>query len=265
VDAGRFDIARVIQQTFAVLGRNIVTFSILGVVLVAIPRALVGFLSFGMMRGQVEAMSSGNFSFTPGYFEAAGMGGLAALITTAILQGALIYATVQDLNGRPASVGASLATGLRNFLPLIVVSILAGIALFFGFLLLIVPGVMLLCAWCVLLPALIADRTGIFGAFSRSAELTRGNRWQIFGLVVIVIVVSVILGMVVSIVTGVGSFGGNPAAAMERALSPISLVLNVIVATITSVVGSAAVAVIYVELRRAHEGDPAAWLSDIFR
>jgi hypothetical protein len=265
IEPDRFDIARVIQQTFAVLGRNIVTFSILGVVLVAVPRAIVGYFSLGMMRGQIDAMSSGNFSLTPGYFQATLMGGLAALITSAILQGALIYATVQDLNGRPASVGDSLATGFRNFLPLIVVSILFGLAVFGGCLLLLVPGLMILCAWCVALPALIADRTGIFGAFSRSAELTRGNRWQIFGLFVILVVASAILGMIVNAITGVGSFGGNPAAAIERATSPISLVLNVVVATITAVVGSAAIAVIYVELRRAHEGEPTGWLAEVFR
>jgi hypothetical protein len=265
VDPGKLDIARVIQQTFAVLGRNLVTFVVLGLVLRALPTGIVLMFTMGMMRTQVEAFKSGNITFTPGYFQAVSMGGLAALITTAILQGALIYVTVQDLSGRPASIGASLATGLRNFLPLLGVTILFALAIAFSAILLIFPAIMLACAWCVALPALVADRTGVFAAFGRSADLTRGNRWSIFALGVIAVIVSVIVGAIVNAITGVSMMGGgNPAVAMEHAMSPLSIGLQVIVSTVGSVVGAAAVAVIYVELRQIREGAGPEWLSDIF-
>ncbi|WP_293682358.1 YciC family protein [uncultured Phenylobacterium sp.] len=266
-EAGRFDIARVIQQTFAVLGRNIVTFGILGIVLTGIPTAILGYFQFGMAQDMLQDMRGGSYSFPPGMMSASFLGGLAGLITTAILQGALIHATVQDLNSQPQSVGASLAVGLRNFLSLIVVTILLALGIALGMVLLIVPGVMLACAWCVAVPALVADRTGIFGAFSRSAELTRGNRWQIFGLIVIVVIVQLVLGWIVNLITGAGSIGmsSDPLAAASRALTPLALVLAVIQQVIGSVIGATALAVIYVELRRAHEGEPTGWLADIFR
>lgn len=264
IELGRFDIGRVIQQTFAVLGRNIVTFSILGVVLVGIPTAIVGFLQFGMMRSQISAFQSGTFNFTPGYISGASLGALAALITSAILQGALIYATLQDLNGERPSVGASLATGLRNFLPLLGVTLLFVLAVAGGMILLIVPGIMIAVAWCVAGPALIADRTGITGAFGRAAELTRGNRWQIFGLFVIVWVALLIIGMIFNAILGVSMMGGNPAQALERVLSPTFLIFSVIRSTIGAVVSATAIAVIYVELRRAREGAGPEWLADVF-
>jgi len=267
IEPDRFDIARVIQQTFGVLGRNIATFSILGVVLCGIPTAIVAFVAGGMAKGMLQGAASHTFTFSPAMSAIGGMSGLATLITTAILQGALIHATVQDLNGQPQSVGDSLATGLRNFLPLICVTILFAIAFVVGLVLLVVPGVMLACAWCVAVPSLLADRTGIFGAFSRSAELTRGNRWQIFGLLVIVLVVEWVLSVIFNLVTGASAIGmsGDPLAAAERALSPLVLILGVIRQTVGAVIGATAAAVIYVELRRAREGEPTGWLAEIFR
>ena len=179
-------------------------FSILGLVLSGIPTAIVAYFQAGMMKGFLHDMQGGSYTFSPGMLGVGSLGALAALITTAILQGALIHATVQDLSGQPSSVGGSLTVGLRNFLSLIVVTILFAIAVVCGLVLLVVPGVMLACAWCVAAPSLVADRTGIFAAFSRSAELTRGSRWPIFGLVVIVVVVEWIISMIFN-ATGVGS------------------------------------------------------------
>lgn len=264
VESGKIDIARVIQQTFAVLGRNLMTFLVLGLVLSGTPRAVIGYLQTGVMRGQVDAMSHGSVGFSSGYFGGVGMSLLAALITGAILQGALIYATVRDLNGKPASVGESLATGLRNFLPLIVVSILSGIAIIFGLVLMVVPGIMLACAWCVAVPAVVADRVGIFDSFGRSAELTRGNRWQIFALAIVVLIISFVLGVIVNTILGVSVMGGNPAAAMEKAFSPLGLALSVVSSTISGVIGATGAAVLYVELRNARDGAGPGWLADIF-
>ena len=264
VEPGKLDIGKVIQGTFGVLGRNFVTFGVLGLVLSGLPMGVIAFFQYGALRTQLGSMSNGQFDFSPGYIMAMAMGGLSALITTSILQGALIYATVQDLNGRRPSVGECLATGLRNFLPLLAVTILFVLAVGFGMVLLIVPGLMIGCAWCVAVPSLVADRTGVFGAFSRAAELTRGNRWRIFGLGVLVWILLLVMQMIFNAVTGITTVGADPAATLERALSPLTMVLSVIQSTISSVIGAAAVAVLYVELRHARDGAGPQWLAEIF-
>lgn len=265
----RFDIGRVIQQTFAVLGRNIVTFSILGLILSGIPTGIIAFIQFEWVKSALPAIQDGNvnLSFSPAMVGGAAFGGLATVITTAILQGALIYATVTDLSGEKPDVGASLANGLRNFLGLIVVSILFAIACGVGLILLIVPGVIIACMWCVAAPALVADRTGIFESFSRSAELTAGNRWQIFGLGVILFVVLWFVSLIFNMVTGMSAIGaaGDPMAVLDRALSPLTIIMTVIQQTISAVLGATLIAVVYVELRRAREGEGPQWLAEIFR
>lgn len=257
VEPGKLDIGRVISGTFAVIGRNVVTFGVLALMLVGVPTALVAYVQ----ASNIEPGAALNLG--PGYFQALGYSGLVALITSAILQGALVYGTVQDMNGLRPGIAECLANGLRAFLPLIGLSILLALAVAFGLILLIVPGIMMLCAWCVAVPSLVADRTGVFGAFSRSAELTRGARWRIFALFVVVWVIAIVIGAVIAAVATALAFGGalDPVA---LARSPIQIAANLISNTLSTLVSSTGVAVLYVELRRLREGMGPQWLAEVF-
>ena len=259
-EPGKIDIGRVIGETFGVLRRNLLAFLVLSFLLSGVPLAIVN------MFQATAVQAGGNIDFSVDALMWIGLGALAAIVTTAILQGTLIYATVQDMSGGKASIGDSLATGLRAFLPLLVVSVLFFLAMFFGLLLLIVPGIMIGVAWCVCVPALVAERTGIFGAFSRAADLTRGNRWRIFGLAVITWIVLLVIGMVLGAISGVSMLAqlGNPEALQAAALSPLNVTINVISNTLSGMITSTGIAVLYVELRKAREGLGPQWLAEIF-
>lgn len=258
-EPGKLDIAKVISGTFSVIGRNFVPFAVLSLVLSGVPTAVIAYI-------QVTSLEAGTttLSLSPGYFTSLAYTGLAALITGAVLQGALVYGTVQDMTGSRPTIAECLANGLRAFLPLIGLSILLGLAIIFGFMLLIVPGIMMACAWCVAVPALVADRSGVFGAFSRSAELTRGNRWRIFALFVVVWVIAIVIGMVIGAVAMALSFADAALGPAALARSPAQIVANLVSNTLTSMISSTGVAVLYVELRRAREGLGPKWLSEIF-
>ena len=256
-ESGKIDIARVIQQLFTVLGRNFVTFLLLAFLLVGLPTGAMTYFQGTMATAALDTGTVPNLGFGPGVI----FSGLVVLVTSAILQGALIFGAVQDLSGKRASVGDSLATGLRAFLPLIAVSILFGLGIACGFILLIVPGLMLLCAWIVAVPALVAERRGIFETFGRSAELTRGNRWRIFALLLIFWVAAMVLGMIMGAVMGVGMLTSGPQA---FAVSPLYVVMNVVTNTLSALVGATGAAVLYVELRQAREGLGTDSLAKIF-
>jgi len=256
-EPSKLDIGRVIGGTFEVLRRNLVTFAVLALVLAGIPTAIVTFMQVSNLE------TNATFALRPGYFQAVGFSGLAALITNAILQGALVYGTVQDLNGRQASIPDCLANGLRAFLPLIGLTILLFLGIGFGMILLIVPGIMLALAWCVAVPALVAERTGVFGAFRRSRDLTRNNRWRIFGLFVLVwIVLSVIAAAIGGLAMTLAFGGALDPLALAR--SPVQVIGNIVSNTLSSLVGSTGVAVLYVELRKAREGAAPQWLAEVF-
>ena len=261
VQPGKLEIGRVISETIGVIRRNFLTFFLLSLVLSGIPTAILGYFQAGLISDQA---ASGTFN--PALISSTLLGVLAAVITASILQGALVYGTVQDLNGRRSTVAECLATGLRAFLPLFIVSLLLGLAIALGFILLIVPGIMIACAWCVAVPALVADRTTIGGAFKRAAELTRGNRWQILGLFVVILGVMIVFGLVVGVISAVVIVpmvlaGVSPEAV---AANPVMIPINMVSNALTSLVSSTGVAVLYVELRRVREDLGPQWLSEIF-
>src|SRR3546814_3515328 len=73
--------------------------------------------------------------------------GIVSMVFYALVQGALVRATIAHTEGRRASFGESAAAGLAVALPLIGLSILAAIGIWLGLILLIVPGIMLFCMW----------------------------------------------------------------------------------------------------------------------
>ncbi|RAK60378.1 hypothetical protein DJ021_11450 [Phenylobacterium hankyongense] len=246
--AGKLDIGRVIQELFAVLRRNFATFAILALILTGLPTALVGFLQLDMVRSGARGLS--------GF----GAGGIVSGLAALILQAALIYATVADLNGRPASVTDSLRTGLRVFLPLLGISILYVLAVAFGLVLLVVPGVMIAVAWCVAVPAFVIEQTGVFDAFGRSAQLTRGNRWRIFGLFVIYVIATIIVEAIVGAIGGAAGIvtGGGSVGVFQ------AVVIMPLISAASALIGATGAAVLYVELRRLKDGVGPEGLAAIF-
>lgn len=265
VEPGKLDIGRVISQTFGVIGRNLLVFGGLSLLLYGLPLTILGILQVQFVGPD---LSGANLDFSYDTFAWWGVVGLGTVLSYAILQGALIYGTVQDLDGKRPTLGECFATGLRSFLPLIGLAILLYIALVCGFFLLIVPGFMMLVAWAVAVPSLVADRTGVMGAFSRSAELTRGNRWRIFGLLIISAIILWVIELVFGIVSGGAAIGaalqGDIEAAQAAAFSPVVVISNALSNTITAMLSATGFAVLYVELRKTREGMGPQWLSEIF-
>jgi uncharacterized membrane protein len=184
--------------------------------------------------------------------------GLIYLVGSLVLQAGVVDGSIASLNGRRASVADCLATGVRNVVPLFLITVLVLLGIFAGAILLIVPGIMLAFMWCVVAPACIVERTGVFGAFGRSRELTRGYRWPIFGLYVAFFVLMIVVSRVFAGLTGI-SIGSVPTSAQI-----ISAGSSFVSTIITSIIGSTFVASIYYELRQLKEGVGPEALASVF-
>jgi Membrane domain of glycerophosphoryl diester phosphodiesterase len=260
----RFDLGRVVERTFSSISRNFPVFLLLTLLLAGVPALLTGLLLYlaGIgAAGGAGAAANANLSqlFTLG---AAG-GGFTALvgaIASFILQAAVVYGTIADLNGRRAVFSECLSTGLRSWFWIFLLAIVVGLAEVLGFILFIVPGVMMAVAWIVAVPALVVERTGVFGAMSRSAELTRGHRWPIFGLLVIYIIAAGVISSMVSAVVGAAAASVSTAATQPT----LQLVAQPLVSVITKLISSAGVASIYFELRSTREGIGPEALAAVF-
>ena len=110
-----------------------------------------------------------------------------SLVLATLYEG-MVVQLVRDVQDgrRDNTVGELFGSVSPVLVPLIAVSILAGLGIAIGFVLLIVPGLVLLTFWSVAAPVVVIERPGVFGAFGRSRELVRGYGWPVFGTVVLV-------------------------------------------------------------------------------
>jgi hypothetical protein len=128
------------------------------------------------------------------------VGGLLQPLITAIVSGAVIRGVFEQLRGGRASFRDSLEAAIGSFWRIVATTFAAAlVALFFG-LLLIVPGIMMVCSYFVAVPAAVVEGTGLSDSLGRSRKLTEGYRWHVFAFYVVMflglIVVSGILGEV---------------------------------------------------------------------
>ncbi len=250
---GRFEIGRVIQRLFEVLGRNFPTFFVCAAVLAGIPAVLLGAFqvaSIGGAAGSLGTQALGALLFISVPL---------TLVTGALLQAAIIHGTVSDLNGRKASLVDCLTTSLRLLLPLIAISVLVGIATFVGLIFFLAPGVIIALAFCVAVPAEVVERPGIIQSISRSVDLTRDHRGAIFGLTMLYLVSSIIIQIIGAALAGIAGTATPLGFANASAL-----IATPLAQTFTTLIGAAGVGSIYYELRSIKEGIGPEALAAVF-
>ena len=257
-ETAKLSFGRVIQETFGVVRRNLGLFLTLIVGSLIIPGVIIG---LGVMQFSTGGMTAG--------WSLIGLGYLVMMAAFAVLQPAMIHGAFADLSGRRTTASDCLSSGFRHAVPVFLIMLLSGIAMMFGFVLLVVPGLMMLTAWLVGGPSQVVEKTGVFGAFSRSAALTKNNRWRIFGLLVLYMVVYSVVQQVLMNLAGAG-MAARMAAAQSGNLNPFAafgpaywavLAVMTVVNTLITYVG---LAVIYFELRRVKEGVGPEALASVF-
>lgn len=165
--------------------------------------------------------------------------GLAVTVVAATLYQGVVVSLVKDVQDgrRDSTVGDLVDATWPVVLPLIGVGILAGIAIGIGFLLLLVPGLILLTIWAVIAPVIVVERSGVMDSFGRSRELVRGNGWQVFGVIFVVFLISAVVGAILGAIgTGISDSIG------------IRILFNLIASTLTAPIAALAAATIYFRL-----------------
>ena len=123
----------------------------------------------------------------------------------ALLQGAAvglaIAACIKVISaaylGDRAEVGDSLRYGFSRILALIGTYILIILILIPCFIALIIPGIYMAVKLSVAFTAVVVERAGPGQSISRSFNLTRGNWWRVFGVVVVVFLIEAVLNFAI--------------------------------------------------------------------
>ena len=121
------------------------------------------------------------------------VGLVVALVGSLWVQGALTATVANVRDGRAEEDIESTYRRVRpTLIPLLLAGVLAGIGILLGFILLIVPGLILLTRWVLVTPAVVLERLGPTDALRRSWNLVRGHSWTAFGVIVVTLVISAI-------------------------------------------------------------------------
>ena len=245
----RFDMGRVIERTFGVIAAHPAILVTATALLAWAPQALIAF--FQAQMASATLAGAGEIDGWAVWLA----GQLLSLALLVLLQGFIAHVSVTELQNTKPTLRNSLGVTARAAPILVIVAILAFFGMALGLIILIVPGVILALMWAVTGPVVVIEKRGILAAFGRSHDLTRGNRWSILGLFVIYMIASWAIGMVLFI--ALAATGLSTVAVVDFS-NPVALLMTVVVApavnALTTLIGAAGVAALYVELRTVKEG-----------
>ncbi|WP_119299568.1 hypothetical protein [Dongia deserti] len=240
----RFSIGRSLSMTLAVLGRNFVAMMIIAIIVTAIQSVIEYILSGDASGGE----GSGS--------------GFLNILSYGLITAPVTYATFQDLRGTRVDTSTTMSRGFRRVgrvmgaaLAIGVMAIVAILPVVFVYIanesIGVIAGiaaavflVFIFVTWFVVVPVLVVEDVRFLAGFGRAANLSKGRRWSILGLLLVYAVA--IIGM--SIVL----FGGIAVAAASAPI--LALVLMIPFLALYSVVGAILPAVVYCLLRVEKEG-----------
>jgi hypothetical protein len=165
------------------------------------------------------------------------VGSVVGLILSTLYTGMVVELVNDVRDGRlDQTVGGLFNAVTPVLLALLAVSILAGIGIAIGLVLLIVPGLILATFWAVVAPVTVLERPGVFPAFGRSWELVRGNGWQVFGVIVMFILIFIAIAVVLGVIGALLGDAGE-------------VILGYVGTVITAPLVALAASVLYFELK----------------
>jgi hypothetical protein len=168
-----------------------------------------------------------------------------------VAQAATVDAAMRVADGGPAAFGQALGRGFGRVLPLLGAWLIAMVLIMLGMVLFVVPGIMVVVAYLVVTQVVVMERLGPWGALKRSARLTKGSRWKLFGFMLL-------MGLFGGISAGATALGtaalGRLGGAVVQLLVSPTLTLFTVVAT----------TMVYRELVANRDGFGGARLAAVF-
>lgn len=162
---------------------------------------------------------------------------LVGTITGALMQAVVVFGVVMELQGTRPSTGACLRVGLAQLARVVGVTIVSTFAIAGATVLLVVPGIIVFLMLYVIVPVTVVEGLGIRAAMTRSRELTRGSKGDLFLLLICAVLTAIPIQVMA------GTLGAE-AAIVWRTLS----------SAFTGMFFAVTVGVAYVELRKLRDG-----------
>ena len=253
-------LGEILDRTFTLYRRNFLLFAGIS----AIPQTLL--LAFNV----ISLLLANRSETRP--FAGMGMGlglvfGLLVIIVTILAyflsQGATILAVKDLYLGRTASILDSFRRTQGELLPIIGVGLLSGLAIGFGMILLLFPGIFIACRLFVSVPVMLTESRGPRDSMSRSWDLTQGAAGRAFVIFLLYMVILFAFALfLVSPFSALAVFAGVKNPEMMRFWTFMADLGNRISSTLVSPVLLIASSVFYFDLRVRKEAFDLQFMMD---
>lgn len=158
-----------------------------------------------------------------------------------LLQAALVKAVQDVRDGRAdMDVRETVSAALPSIGGVALASILASIAIGVGFILLIVPGLILATFLSLIVPCIVIGRTAALSSFGRSWRTVSGYAWHVFGTYVVMFLVLIVAEIVLDFILLALPFAAR------------SFIAEVVAGTLVAPFIAAVVTLMYYRLTAAH-------------
>jgi hypothetical protein len=250
-----FDLGQVIRAGFRLIARRPATIILLALVLAYLPAVAEVWASstLGALRPKL-----GDPDYWPGFWRSMGMLQALSFVVGGVnwmFQGGVALCAVEDDMAPDSAISR-----LPGRAPaLFVTSLVSNACIALATLALIVPGLLLGLAWCAGPAVTAVENKGLIQALRRSAELTRGHRGRIFGLLLLFGVVRVVTlyGVRLALATPKPFLPNSGANYLIYGVQPV-------ISAVMSLLYAAMLAEVYVQLQRLHDGASTGTLAATF-
>ena len=166
-----------------------------------------------------------------------------SIVAAFVLQATLIKAVDDVRDGRADLSLSDTVDAARPYVGRVAgASIIAGVAILIGLILVIIPGLFLLTIWCLIVPVIVLENVGVSQSFGRSQQLVKGYGWHVFGTLVLAFVLLIAVNIVIVAILS--------ALPQELANAISSIVSGTLVSPFLAIVLTMG----YFRLRAAHTG-----------
>jgi hypothetical protein len=157
---------------------------------------------------------------------------------------------------RPISIGAAFSSIKGTLLKVMGIMMAVGIGVAVGFVLLIIPGILLALGWSLAIPVAVIEGKSLNGATARSWALTKGDRGRIFVVFFLffVLIYIVMLLFQVTLLIGIGMSHVAARTAIPRWFLVLTPVATFMAECLVGPLATIALTLIYYDERVKKEG-----------
>jgi len=203
----RFSVFGLLGQSLSILSQNLVPFGTIALIVTLPTFAYALLTGTSVVTADVQHVNGGYYAGESVF----GFGAITALLLQMVLRcvavGAISYGVFRELLGQRVSLDEAISRAISVFLPVVGVAIVATLAICVAFALLVIPGFIVITMLWLAVPVVVVERPGVFASLSRSAVLTKGHRWRILGVLLIIGISSYVIEILVGRIFG--AFGGT--------------------------------------------------------